>query len=209
MFFISPQIFQIEYSENMNEMKVCVRPWYLWDVTLVCRDGNYKDWHKYLGTFGSGWHFMTANKCSTACVTPGSKPLTTSSCICHWPTTWWRWSTTRSSPSAAIKQTTRGEKKVWLDFTLVCPPQTISSLSTWPAFGSGGRRCPSCCPSAAMWPQLTYSPGVAQPWDWPYQKWFRIDPKNWWLVEVVMAIASWDLLRSMTQVLICCSGWMM
>ena len=25
---------------------------------------------------------------------------------------------------------------------------------------------------------------------------FRIDPKSWWLVEVMMAIASWDLLRS-------------
>ena len=65
----------------------------------------------------------------------------------------------------------RGEKKVWLDFTLACPPQTISSPSTWPAFGSGGRRFPSCCPSAAMWPQSTSSPGVAEPWDWPYQKW--------------------------------------
>ena len=40
----------------------------------------------------------------------------------------------------------RGEKKVWLDFTLTCPPQTISSPSTWPAFGSGGQRCPSCIP---------------------------------------------------------------
>ena len=63
VFFISPQIFQIGYSENMNEMEVCVRPWYLWDVTLVCRDGNYKDWHKYLGTFGSGWAACCTGTC--------------------------------------------------------------------------------------------------------------------------------------------------
>ena len=37
----SPQIFQIEYKENMNEMKLCARPRYFLDVTLVCRDGNY------------------------------------------------------------------------------------------------------------------------------------------------------------------------
>ena len=64
MFFISPQIFQIEYSENMNEIEVCVRPWYLWDVTLVCRDGNYKDLHKYLGTFGSEWAACCTGTCS-------------------------------------------------------------------------------------------------------------------------------------------------
>ena len=45
----------------------CVRPWYLWDVTLVCRDGNYKDWHKYLGTFGSGWAAFCTGGCSVHC----------------------------------------------------------------------------------------------------------------------------------------------
>ena len=25
----------------MNEMEICARPQYFWDVILVCRDGNY------------------------------------------------------------------------------------------------------------------------------------------------------------------------
>ena len=130
MFFISPQIFQIEYSENMNEMEVCVRPWYLWDVTLVCRDGNYKDWHKYLGTFGSGWAACCTGTCSVVELYLISLSLSQWAVYILWQ------------------------------------PQSVQLH-----VGSGGRRCPSCCPGAALWPQSTSSPGVAQPWDWPYQKW--------------------------------------
>ena len=119
---------------------------YEWDgslcealILMEC-DLGLQGWKLHRLTQGTGWlssllyrymfsgsrgcsYFMTANKCSTACLTPGSKPLTTSSCICHWPTTGWRWSTTRSSPSAAIqtKHQRWGKGLTWLHPCLSTP----------------------------------------------------------------------------------------
>ena len=152
MFFISPQIFQIEYSENMNEIEVCVRPWYLWDVTLVCRDGNYKDWHKYQGTFGSGWAACCTGTCSVVELYLISLSLSQWAVYILWqpqsvqlpvwhlvPSPWpHQVAFATGLPRDAgdqqqglhhrrlFRQSTRGKKKVWLEFTLACPPQTIS-----------------------------------------------------------------------------------
>ena len=153
-------------------------------------------------------HFMTATKCSTACLTPGSKPLTTSSCLCHWPTTGWRWLT--SSPSAAGY---RGEKKVCLDFTLACPPQSLGPRQfLHPRLGLPSEVVDGdvlhvvlvlLCGQSQLPVLVLHSLEIGQ----TKNELFCIDPKRWWLLEVMMAIASWDLQRSMTQVLICWHGW--
>ena len=191
MFFISPQIFQIEYSENMNEMKVCVRPWYLWDVTLVCRDGNYKDRHKYLGTFGSGWAACCTRTCSVVELYLISLSLSQWAVWHLVPSPWPHqvafatglprdggYQQQGLHHRRLFRQSTRGPRGwlqrwgkglTWLHLCLSTSDNLfaldLACLRKW------WTEISSCYPGASLWPQSTSSPGVAQPWDWPYQKW--------------------------------------